>query len=238
MPSAALSRRRLLAAAGGYLSVALAGCTGEFTTEPVNETSTGGDVERPERGSYESTHDYEVLSVRASGDELFVFQDEDTAREVEETPDGEPLPINATSILFVLDEGDADDLWIETEAAGTADGAVADDIRAFVEETDFETASIVIDQRSIGDCYYRRVRGVQARDDEFRVDYCRRLKAPTTPCEADRDVMEAVVFRVKRAYGERPSRRGSSWSMSCRGPVIETDDTSENATAGTEEGGR
>lgn len=208
MPSTLHSRRRLLAAAGGCLGAVLAGCTGDdrpgSSSSAERETAVGPGVERS------STHEYEVRFVRSDADGPFVFADEETAREVAETSEDEPLPVGATSILFVTDEAAAEALHVE------ADGNDRETIRTFVDGTDFETETIAIDQRSIGDCYRREVQAVEARDDDFEVHYCRWLKEPTTPCEADRDVMEAVVYRVDRPYEEEPSSRGGSESAMCR----------------------
>lgn len=203
MPSTDCTRRGLLAVASACLSAGLAGCYG---TEISGSSSQGSTTDLA--GNYSSTHEYEVRSARAEGDDPFLFRDEDAAADYEANRGEDPQPARLDTTFFVIDGDAADDLVIET---------AAEELRSFVTGTDFESESILILQRSIGDCYYREVTGVEARDDDFQVHMCRWLKEPTTRCEADREVMEAIVLRVARPYGERPSSRGSSESAVCRG---------------------
>lgn len=219
MPSGSCSRRRLLTAGGGCLSVALAGCAGLDGSE--SSSGTGVDGDRP----IESTHDYESMSIRVDGDDPFVYPSEDDA---ETADDGPGWRFRARFLL--VDEDDAAALWIDPDIDGTADA------RAFVEATDFDAASVFVDQRTIDDCYRRRLRGVRAAADSLGTDYCRELKAPTTPCEADKTVVEAVFVRVHRPYDEAPSSRGSSQGTSCPAREDRTGSGSAgNETDGTED---
>ncbi|MXV64351.1 hypothetical protein GS429_20220 [Natronorubrum sp. JWXQ-INN-674] len=214
MPSnGTISRRRTLAATSGVLGAVLAGCAGESESE----SSSTAEFNESDGAAYESTHEYEVLSVRSTDDEHFVHPSKDEAS-AEDDADDRLSPRYRRTLQFVLDEDEADALWIEDDRT---DGDVRD-LREFVDATDFDTQTIVIDQRTIDDCYERRVRGVLAESDSLRTRYCQRLKPPETPCEADKTVMEAVVFRIERSYEESPSSRGSSEGMSCRGPVVAT----------------
>lgn len=211
MPSSTVSRRRLLAAGSGLLSVAFAGCAGGS-----NSSGTGAEYGESNGETLESSHEYESLFVRSDDPTLFIYQNEEDANEAADArdEDGYASP-TGRSTVFVLSEDDAAALWID---AGDAD-TDASDIRAFVDGTDFETQSVVVEQRTIEDCYDRRLLGVRARDDDFRTQYCRSLKEPTTLCEADRTVMEAIVLRVDRPYDESPSSRASSESGSCHRPI-------------------
>lgn len=215
MPSTELSRRQLLAASG-CLSAAIAGCTGVGESETTNHTVTEGGDPLP-------SDEYESLTLRSDDEEFFVDTGGDSPED-----DGRSLPYER-SVEFVLTEDEAAELRIDaTDAA---------DARTFLEETDFETESVVIEQRSIDDCYRRHVLSVQANPDEFRTQYCRSLKEPTTHCEADRTVVEAIFFRVDRAYDEAPSSRASSESASCpgSGPAVTDDRAAESdATEGDE----
>ncbi|MFC3959872.1 hypothetical protein [Halovivax cerinus] len=202
MPSGDWTRRGVLAAGGACVAGALAGCSRTEFRESSSHRSTvdlgGTDV---------STHEYEVLFARAETDSQFVFPDEDAAEKYSANGGADSAYARLNSTFFVLDDAAADTLRIETAAA---------DLRSFVAATDFESESIVVEQRSIGDCYYRELTGVEARDDDFRFHLCRWLKEPTTRCEADKRVMEAIVIRVARPYRDRPSSSGSSESMVCR----------------------
>lgn len=226
MPSRTVPRRRLLAAGSGLLSAAIAGCAGD-------SSSSGTVVESDERGgTFESSHEYESLFVRSDGGNHFIYRNEDDANEAAEAEDEDGYVSPAgRSTLFVLDADDVADLWVDASDADTE----ASDIRAFVDETDFETQSIVVEQRTIEDCYDRRLLGVRASDDDFRTQYCRSLKEPTTPCEADKTVMEAIVLRVDRPYDESPSSRGSSESGSCRRPIVTHTDGNERSSANENE---
>lgn len=215
MPSTDLSRRRLLAA-GGCLSAVVAGCTGIGESEPATHTVSEGGEPIP-------SDEYESLTLRSNDDELFVSDGSDP-------PDDDPHPRPPKRVLeFVLSEAAASELRID------ADDVDADEARAFLESTDFETESIAIDQRTIDDCYRRHVLSVQANPDEFRTQYCRSLKAPTTPCEDDATVVEAIFFRLDRAYDEAPSSRASSESASCSAsqrPSAAHGDTTDTAGDG------
>lgn len=214
MPSSTVSRRRLLAAGSGLLSVAVAGCAGESVSSGTTAESGESNGE-----SLESSHEYESLFVRSADPSHFIYRTEDDANETADAED-EDVSLAGRSTMFVLSEDDAAALWIDASDADTRES----DIRAFVEETDFETQSVVVEQRTIEDCYDRRLLGVRASDDEFRTQLCRSLKEPTAPCEADETVMEAIVLRVDRPYDESPPSRGSSESGSCHGPIVARSD--------------
>ncbi|AEH37917.1 hypothetical protein [Halopiger xanaduensis] len=218
MPSTTVSRRRLLAVGSGCLSLAIAGCAGESESESTVEGK--GSDEPTGESTVESTHEYESLFVRSDGDGHFIYRDEERANEAAETSDADGASSRPyiRSPLFVVDEDDADALRIETDATR------ADEIRAFVAETDFESESIVIDQRTIEDCYRRHIEGIRA-GGSFHTDYCQSLKGPMTPCEAGKEVMEAVILRVHRPYNEAPSSRSSSESHSCPGSIAARDRT-------------
>jgi len=220
------SRRQLLAGASG-LTVALAGCTGTEESTASSES----DRTTPRSGS---TDEYESLFVRFNDNDRFIYRDEDEATEAET----DTRAAYSRSPLFVLSETDAAELWIDPDLAADKER----ELRRFLEATDFGSQSIAVLQWRIEDCYERHVMGVRARDDDFETAFCRSLKAPTTPCEADRELMEAIVLRVDRAYAERPSSSGSSESASCRGrtivaessPIGNVTNTTLNATVNTE----
>ncbi|MFP8953587.1 hypothetical protein ACLI4Z_11515 [Natrialbaceae archaeon A-arb3/5] len=219
MPSTHPSRRRLLAGAGSCLAIGVAGCSGTNRSESaVNSVEEGG-----EPGP---SDEYDLLTIRADDDSVFVYPQDDRPDEDEADRSRRPM----RSAQFVTNEDEADALLFET-----IDAAASAEARAFLEDTDFETESVVIDQRGIEDCYRRHVLTVQAESDEFRTRYCRTLKSPTTPCEADRDVMEALFFRIQRAYDDAPSSRSSGESASCPDSVFEGDArANETASDGPE----
>ncbi|RKD97106.1 hypothetical protein [Halopiger aswanensis] len=200
MPSTTVSRRRLLATAGSTLALAVAGCAGSDGSGTTVEHSAS------EGTTLESSHEYESIAVRSAENEIFVHQDEEAA-EAAADRDGYR---SRRERVFVVDDEAATALRIETSEPD------ASRIREFVEATDFENESVVVEQRSIEDCYRRRLVAVRAGDDEFRTEYCQTLKDATTPCEADKELVEAIVIRVQRPYDEAPSSFSSSESHRCR----------------------
>ncbi|AGB37489.1 hypothetical protein [Natronococcus occultus] len=200
MSSSFPSRRQLLAA-GSCLPAVLAGCAGPGESSTTHNTTDGGEPM--------ASDEYDSLTLRADDDVVFVYPNDDPP---DETDESRSRP--RRNVEFVLSRSAAEDLRID------ADGI--EDARAFLEETDFETESVVVEQRPIEDCYRRHVLGVRAEADEFRTRYCRTLRSPTTPCEADRTVMEAIFLRIRRSYDDRPSSRGSSESGSCPESALET----------------
>ncbi|MFC4541661.1 hypothetical protein ACFO5R_06950 [Halosolutus amylolyticus] len=207
MPSTDFPRRRLLAA-GGCLSAVLAGCAG------LGESETTAEHTAADGGTAMPSDEYDALTLRSDDDEYFVVTGEDSPNE----RDDDRSRSSRYDVAFVVTDDEAADVRIDSDDADAA--------RSFLEATDFETESVVIEQRPIDDCYRRHLLSVQARPDEFRTQYCRSLKSPTTPCEADLTVMEAIFVRVQQAYDDSPSSRASGESASCPDSVFETDDTS------------
>ena len=210
-----LSRRRLLTLAAG-VGAGLAGCAHDEpdpTEVVVREPHPA--IGAPE----EATTDVEVRTLRVTGEEAVVSlgREDDDSRG------------RGRNWHFVLDDEDAASLRIDvadedladdgaTDDGATDDGAAETDVdavRSFVEGTDFAEASVVVHERSIGDCYKRHVEYVVVEPDRYRVQFCRRLREATTPCEADQTVMEALFVRVPRAYDTPPSSRGSGDRSRC-----------------------
>ncbi|EMA30918.1 hypothetical protein [Halobiforma nitratireducens] len=211
------SRRRVIATVGGGLAAALAGCSGEpgerneseRDDEATDRSESATDV--PKSPS-EFTTDHETLVVRSSDGERVVYRSTEEAQEVRESDEDDPShTLYEPPALYVIDEDDAETLWIDPKLSDEDES----DVRAFVADTDFETQSIVIYQSTIEDCYDRRLLGVETEEDRARGQFCRRLKPPTTPCEADVEVMDVTVVRLDRAYSERPLGGGYSESASC-----------------------
>jgi len=227
MPSTNYSRRTLLAA-GGTCLVAVAGCTGTDDTTTEFETDEGP-ADPSELGD-----DVDALIVRAADADPFVYPDADAAAD----DDDDHFQLRST--FHVIDDGDADDLVLETTDEDERR------IGTFLEETAFDTESIVVDQRTIEDCYERQFLGATASADSVRLEYCQTLKDPTTPCEADRKLMETVFVRLGRPYDEAPTSRGSSESMTCPETVLADDGganrsgpyTQENRSQRVPEAGR
>lgn len=216
MPSTHYSRRQLLAASGTFL-VAVGGCTGTDGTTTEFETDEGP-ADPSELGD-----DVDALIVRAADADPFVYPDADAAAD----DDDDRFQLRST--FHVIDDEDADDLVLETtdEDEGR--------IRTFLEETAFDAESIVVDQRTIEDCYERHFLGATASADSVRLEYCQALKDPTTPCEADRELMETVFVRLSRPYDDTPTSRQSSESMTCPESVLADDGVANRSEPDTQE---
>jgi len=209
-----LSRRCVLAATGS-ISAVIAGCSGSESGSVDNATEGGEPLPSDE---------FDVVTLRSDDDERFVYpSDEPPSSDDHVGPDNR-------SVEFVLSTQEASDLEI--------DAPETEEARSFLDATDFDSESIIIEQRSIDDCYRRHLLSVQARSERIRTQYCRRLKPATAPCEADLTVMKAVFIRVQHAYDERPSRRSSGEHTSCPDQVYDEDRSDaerENETQQTEE---
>ncbi|MWV41113.1 hypothetical protein [Natrialba sp. INN-245] len=219
MPSSECTRRRLVACGVGSLTALVAGCTGT----DVGETTTAEhNATEGVRTDPTPSDEYDLLTLRSDDAEAIVYPSDDPPDD-----DDRHAKLSRRRPQFLLDGDDAADLVINSPDEPEA--------RAFIEETDFETESVVVVQRTIEDCYERRVLSVQAGDDNFRTEYCRTLKSPTTPCKADREVMEALFFRVQRAYEDSPSSRSSSESMSCPPTVHDSLDGASETNGSADE---
>lgn len=202
-----LSRRRLLSlslAAG--VGAGLAGCAHDESNRPeVTEREPHPVIGPPE----EATTDVEVRTLRVRGEEAVVSlgREDDDSRG------------RGRNWHFVIDDEDAASLRIDVADDDLADDVDAetdvDAVRSFVAATDFEEASVVVHERSIGDCYERHVEYVVVEPDRYRVQFCRRLRDATTHCSADQTVMDALFVRVPRAYDTPPSSRGSGDRSRC-----------------------
>ena len=216
-----LSRRRLLTLAAG-VGAGLAGCAHDEpdpTEVVVREPHPA--IGPPE----EATTDVEVRTLRVTGEEAVVSlgREDDDSRG------------RGRNWHFVLDDEDAASLRIDVADEDLADDGAAetdvDAVRSFVEGTDFSEASVVVHERSIGDCYQRHVEYVVVEPDRYRVQFCRRLRDATTPCSADETVMEALFVRVPRAYDTPPSSRGSGDRSRCHSDHWQTGSAGMDADA-------
>lgn len=193
------TRRRLLSGIAAGAGAALAGCAGVSTDETTVQDEPHDPRAGPPPGA---TTDFEVRTLRAPVEEPFVrFADEDAESQ------------RRRNRQFVVDDGTAAAARFEAEL----EDEDVDELRSFLEETDYGNESIVVHQRSIDDCYERRVEYVIADPDRYRVQFCRELKDATTPCVAGKTGMEALFVRIPRAYDSSPSRRGSGERSRCHG---------------------
>ncbi len=200
-------RRSILAAGASLVAAGVAGCAG---SNEVTSTSSGG------RSSNEipaSSTAYDHLAVRADTTVPLIYPQDDP-------PETDTDRLNDPhQTQFLVSATDVETLQLDIADPST--------VRSFLTTTDFDAASIAIDQRPVKDCYQRHLLSVRADPDEFRTWYCRSLKPPTARCDADHEVLEITIIRVQRAYDEAPSSRSRSERGTC---PTDTDQTTETHT--------
>lgn len=185
------TRRGTLSVAGTLLASGLTGCLGSGSGgHATGESSTST------RGWLPSASTpFESLARRTQGTGPVVYTD--------------PEVDHRHDMRFVLSEAEVDALSIDLEDPTP--------VRMFLRDTDFTDASVVVEQRTIEDCYERRLLAVQADNDRFRSWYCQQLRPPTARCAADTEVMVVTLIRVRHVYEEAPSSRASSERRGCPG---------------------
>lgn len=189
------TRRAVLSGATVAAASLLAGCVGESNDRTADEHEISDRGEPPS----EATTDFQVRSLRVPTEESIVDFGEDEL----ERP-------RLRNRMFVLSDEQAASIDFQIEHEDL------ESIRSFVEGTDYDSASVVVHQRSIDACYTRRVEYVTAQEDRYFVQFCRQLKPATEHCEADETETEALFVRLPRAYESSPSSGGSGERSQCR----------------------
>jgi hypothetical protein len=213
------SRRALLSAATAA-ATALAGCSATGTTE----RDSANERPSPDGGGGRDPPPYAYLR-RDEPDPVAWFEDEDGGdRSVH--PD-----------RLVLDAADR----AESVTYADVDGARA--VREFVAGTDFETATVVVDQRAVEACYRLELCSARWSATEVDFDYSRVALAYDVSCEADAKATEARFLRIPDAL-DRDSLRSFSSRIGRGGcaerhdPVAGSDIPGHAGTDGTTTDGR
>jgi hypothetical protein len=169
------SRRALLSAATALTtSVVLAGCSG---------TGTSGSSDRSSSESIARTLDdpppYAYL--RGNADRAVVWRPsgDQSTREARRYPG--PQVLDSQSRADELEYADVDG---------------ADDVRAFVDDTDFDAETVYVNQRSVPACYRLELCGASWTSTNVDLAYSRLGLAYDVPCEADAKVIEARFLRL------------------------------------------
>ena len=93
----------------------------------------------------------------------------------------------------------------------------AGELRAFVNETDLESESVYLLERSVGACYEVRLTGVYRESDGVDADFCRALRPADVACSRDDEDALAVAIRLP-FDGEDFNSFGSRWGSDCDRP--------------------
>lgn len=207
------TRRRLLGVSCATLASLVAGCSEEQRRSSKRETPEESDLEPDD-----AITDLEVEHLRAeSGPDIVRFGDDD---EHEREP--------RLDMLFLVDRDDLATLEFDREPDGT------DDVRAFLEETDYDEETAVVHQRPVGECYERRVEYVRPTEESFDIRFCRVERAATVACEVSREELQATVVRFPFAYEDPPTDLGGGEGSNCRYPIDDRNRNAENDSEGNE----
>ncbi|WP_256288621.1 hypothetical protein [Halobellus inordinatus] len=209
MPSSTSSptRRRLLRSTAALLGAgALAGCGGHSGASGSSSVSGPG-AEPPADALVDPTavklRNPELKPVVSTGTETTTKSDDQTE-----------TPIDDWRHTLV---GDA-----ETAASlSFADVDGADEAKALLEETDFESQSVYVERHAIGECYERRLCWVRWTEHEIETDYARILRDADVACEADARDVVTYLIRIPVALDPEQVNSYSSGSGSgpCRTPT-------------------
>ncbi|WP_049985598.1 hypothetical protein [Halobellus rufus] len=205
------SRRRLLQSTAAVLGVsALAGCGGSSSS--TGTARAGPDVDPPEDAVTDPTH----VSLRNPELAPIVV---DPASETE-TPESD------SDVTPQFDDWQHD-LVADAERAEAlefADVDGADEARALLDGTDFESESVYVEGHVVPECYERRLCWVRWTDSDIETDYARILRDADVACGADDEDFVTNLIRIPapldpddvRSYGP------SSGSGRCRTPTGES----------------
>jgi hypothetical protein len=90
-------------------------------------------------------------------------------------------------------------------------------LRAFVNQTDLESESVYLLERSVGACYEVRLTGVYRESDGVEAEFCRALRPADVACSSDDEDAVGVAIRLP-FDGEDFNSYGSRWGSDCDGP--------------------
>jgi hypothetical protein len=195
---AALTRRRVLHSVVSGIAV-LAGCAGEADRATIEQL--------PDERSLE---DYEVHSVRdEDGAVLFYPGDE-----LPTVTDDEQGRIARSGRSSIVSEEDIADVTF-------GDGSEAEELRSFVEATDFDSSSLYLLSMPVKACYEVRLQSVAVERDELdtgdlhpHADFCRTYRPADVDCEVDETHTAGFAIRLPFA-AEQSTGSGRGMASGC-----------------------
>lgn len=193
------TRRRALHGAAALLA-GLAGCFDESSSTGTRATRRSGDV----------AYDPESFALRnpSPGPTVWTGQ----------RPTAEPGDdrVYFPGHLFVAGPDDLADVSV-------ADVPGAADARAFLEATDYDAATVYVDQSFVGECYEPELCHVRWSETEIRTSYARRYRDVDVACEADAEDFVTNLIRIPVALDPDKVRSySSSGGGRCRTPTDES----------------
>lgn len=173
MPS--ITRRRALHGAAALLT-GFAGCSGESSSSSSYPPEAVGNV----------AVDPESYSLRNPADEPTVWTGErPTPREGEERS-------HYRHHTFVTSPDDAADI-----AFAAVPGA--DEARTFLDDTDYDAATVYVEQWRVQECFAPELCYVQWSENDIDTSYTRRYRDVDVACEADAEDTIATLIRIPAA---------------------------------------
>jgi len=174
MPS--ITRRRALSGAAALLT-GFAGCSGESSSSSSYPPEEIGNVElNPE--SYTLRNPERAPTVWTG--------ERPTSRDDEERP-------HRRHHLFVTGSDDA-------AGVSFADVDGADGARDFLDATDYDAATVYIEQWTIEECFTPDLCSVRWSEDDIDTSYTRRYRDADVACAADAEDVVVTIIRIPEAF--------------------------------------
>lgn len=196
MPS---TRRAFLRSAAGLATV-LAGCGADPTPDSSPTTAPRG----PPR---DALADPAMVRLRRSGRRPVVRRPDATDDEAED--EESDAGADRWWHLLVTDAETADSLTFADSASDDVAAA-----RRFLADTDFDSASVYVEQFVVPECYDRELCWIRWTEDRVETDYVRVLRDADVPCETAAEDVLASLFRLPVALN---SAEGMSYGSGVGG---------------------
>lgn len=181
------TRRRLLQAATA-MTGGLAGCS-EFTTG--SSESTGSDAGRRRAdGSSANTESDPPVVVRRAATERPPIALGDRETETSDSRPGTRLLRGGHAVI---------DSRAEAERLTVAPGIDGDEVTAFVDETDFQEATLYLETDRVRECFRHQLCSVSWQPTEVDTSYVRQIRAWDEACTVDERVLETRLIRIPAA---------------------------------------
>ncbi|WP_436907468.1 hypothetical protein [Halosimplex marinum] len=192
-----LTRRRALQVAVG-LAAGLAGCPDGETDAGRGDAGTAvGSPTPPASGGDEGADDIESVTLRADDagydDPLAWFVPDPRDRA---TAGGTVDPSDRAFEGLIGDAPTAETLRVTDRATETEASVAPETARRFVAGTDFDSETLLVEGRSVGECYRLVLCSVFWEDGEVETRYGRFLRDADAACEADARDAHVTIARL------------------------------------------
>jgi hypothetical protein len=191
-----LTRRRALQAAVG-LAAGLAGCPDGETDAGRDDGATPIGSPTPPVPGDDRVSDIESVTLRADeggyDNPLAWFVPEPGDRA---TADSTVDPSDREFEGLIADPATAETLRVTDRATETEASVAPETARQFVAGTDFDSETLLVEGRSVGECYHLVLCSVFWEDGEVETRYGRFLRGADVACEADARDAHVTIARL------------------------------------------